>query len=116
MAVDKTSRSPLQKTTIQYFKLNLRASEDLILATEGSSNTGKVDLSLVYGDKMIDLPDSNAAMAYKKLRGKYTPQSALSYIRLNKIFINTELPSVNNDPEIFLTELKTMIGVNKCAI
>ena len=69
------------------------------------------------GAKMIGLPDGNSALAYKKLSGKYSSQSAQSYVRLNKIFINSELPSINNDPEIFSRELDTIVVcVNKCTI
>ena len=40
-----------------------------------------------------------------------------SYVRLNKMFINSKLTLVNNDPKIFLTKLeKIVVCMNKCAI
>ena len=68
------------------------------------------------GFKTTDLPDSDVALAFKKLREKCAPQSAPSYISLNKLFMNSEL-TVDEDPKIILTELITVdICMNKCNI
>ena len=69
VAVDDASRSAPWKETTEDFDLNSRAFEDLIIAMNGSSNTGRVAWSLVDGAKTTDLPDGDSALAYKKLRG-----------------------------------------------
>ena len=83
---------------------------------DGSSNAGRIAWSVVEGSKMTDLSDGDVDLAFKKLREKCAPQSAPSYISLNKLFMNSEL-TVDEDPKIILTELITVdICMNKCNI
>ena len=76
---------------------------------DGSSNAGRVAWSLVDGAKTTDLPDGDSILSYRKLREKFAPQSALSYVRLNKMFIKSKLKSVTNDSKIFLTDPEMIV-------
>ena len=116
LIVDEANRTTDHTKTIENYELNTRAFEDLILAIDGSLNAVRVAWSLVEGSKTMDLPDGDAALAFKNIRENYAPQLAPSYVSLNKLFINSEL-IVDKDPEIFLTELETVaIRMNKCNI
>ena len=103
LAVDEEDQSAALTKIIEDFDLSKRTFEDLILAMYGSSNAGRVAWNLVLVDraKTLDLTVGHSALAYKKLREKYAPQLAPSYGKLNKMFINSELTSVDNDPEMF---------------
>ena len=107
MIVDEASRTTDHTKTIDDYKINTRAFDDLILAMNGFWNAGRVAWSLVVRSKTMDLPDCNAALAFKKLREKYAPQSAPSYVSLNELFINSKL-TIDKTSEIFLTKLKTV--------
>ena len=88
LVLDKARQSAVQKKAIKDFNLNSRVLEDLIIAIDGSSNTGRVACSLLDWAKTTDLLDSNSALAYMKLREKYAPQSDPSYVRMDKMCSN----------------------------
>ena len=79
-------------------------------------NSRKVAWMIVHASKTVPLPNGDSTLAYKKLREKYAPVTAPSYIRLQRQFRNTEFKR-GTDPDIFIVQLETIrIMMNDCKI
>jgi hypothetical protein len=72
------------KKMIKNAEINEVAFIELILSIDTKSSEGKVAFNLVKGCKSKEYPDSNAAIAWERLRNKFDPESAPSMVKLEK--------------------------------
>jgi hypothetical protein len=96
------------KTKIAARKANNTAYEDLLLLIDGEQASGRVAFNIVRGAKTTDLPDGDAALAWKRLSDKYEPKSAPSRLALKNEFTTKVLKNANSDPDAWLTELEDL--------
>ena len=96
------------KTKIGARKANNTAYEDLLLLIDGEQASGRVAFNIVRGAKTTNLPDGDAALAWKRLSDKYEPKSAPSRLALKNEFTTKVLKNANSDPDAWLTELEDL--------
>ena len=96
------------KTKIAARKANNTAYEDLLLLIDGEQASGRVAFNIVRGAKTTNLPDGDAALAWKRLSDKYEPKSAPSRLALKNEFTTKVLKNANSDPDAWLTELEDL--------
>jgi GH15 family glucan-1,4-alpha-glucosidase len=71
--IDEGTESGKKKSIT--IELNEIAYTDLILSIDVKTSSGKVAFNLIKGCKSKDYPDSNAALAWERLKNKYEPIS-----------------------------------------
>jgi hypothetical protein len=59
----------------------------------------------VKGFENKDYADGNASMAWERLKNKFEPQSAPSFVKMEKQFTQCALKK-DQDPDIWITELE----------
>jgi hypothetical protein len=72
------------KKMLKSAEINEVAFIELILSIDTKSSEGKVAFNLVKGCKSKEYSDSNAAIAWERLRNKFEPVSAPSMVKLEK--------------------------------
>ena len=82
---------------------NEMAYHDLVLA-----NPDKVAFNIVNNATTTDLPDGDAALAWKRLSGKYESKSATNVVDLVQKFSQSRLTSLNKDPDEWIVDLEIM--------
>ena len=82
-------------------ELNVQMYNDLILSCQEEIIFGIVDESVSK-----DFPDGDARLAWKNLQDKYEPSTGAAKVQLKKEFHMLKLTSVDEDPDIWLTELE----------
>ena len=96
---------PSDKKKQSLREANERLYEELLLSIDGNEKTARVAFNLVKLAKTKDLADSNAALAWKRLKEKYATKSAQTLLRLKKKFVNSKL-ELKTDPEEQITDLE----------
>ena len=84
------------------------AYEELLLSIDGTKSSGRVAFNIVKLAKTDDLPEGDAALAWKRLVNKYATKSAPSLMALKSEFTNSKLKSKKHDPDEWLTELEDL--------
>jgi len=105
---ESDSLTAADKTKLAARKANNTAYEDLLLLIDGEQASGRVAFNIVRGAKTGDLPDGDAALAWKRLSDKYEPKSAPSRLALKNEFNTKVLKNANSDPDAWLTELEDL--------
>jgi len=98
------SKSTTDKDELTLREANGTAYEALLLLIDGEQASGRVAFNIVRGAKTSDLPDGDAALAWKRLCDKYEPRSAPSRLALKNEFNSKVLRNVSSDPDVWLTE------------
>ena len=80
---------------------NERAYNDLMLSCEEDVCFGIVDAA-----RTENLPDGDAAKAWKGLLAKYEPSTAAEKVKLDREFTKSALKNASDDPDAWLTELE----------
>jgi hypothetical protein len=91
------------KKKFMAIELNEIAYTELILSIDVKTSSGKFDFNLIKGFKSKDYPDSNAAIAWERLKNKYKPISAPSLVKL-EIQVRELSLKKGQDPEIWIKE------------
>ena len=95
------------KAIISLYELGKKAYDELILSCNTTTPAGKTAFSLISECRTADNPRGDATLAWKKLKHKYEPTTAPSYIKLHRKFVNSKL-SVDENPDNWITELEGM--------
>jgi len=111
-----TEKAPPDSETLKESdvdKLRLRranemAYEELLLSIDGTKSSGRVAFNIVKLAKTDELPEGDAALAWKRLVNKYATKSAPSLMALKSEFTNSKLKSKKHDPDEWLTELEDL--------
>jgi gag-polypeptide of LTR copia-type len=103
--VPVTSKTNLTSDEAKLVELNEIAYSELIMSIDTSTAAGKVAFGLVKASKSKDYPDGNAATSWKRLKGKYMPDTAPTVTRLSQEFYSSRLFE-GHDPDIWLTKLE----------
>ena len=82
---------------------NEMAYHNLVLA-----NPNKVAFNIINNATTTDLPDGDAALAWKRLSGKYESKSATNVVDLVRKFSQSRLTSLNKDPDEWIVDLEIM--------
>ena len=105
-----------QKDIISRYELNSSAYDDLILAMDTETTYGMVAFAIVDGAKTADNPMGDAHEAWTKLTKKYAPETAPSFIALERLFANSKLRP-GSDPDAWITYLEDLkVRMNKITI
>ena len=83
-AVALTSHTAESMKTVEAYKANEIAYENILLSISGDTKTGKVAFNLVDNCVTADQPDGNSKLAWERLVHKYAPKTIPSYIQLKK--------------------------------
>jgi len=89
-------------------RANEMAYEELLLSIDGTKSSGRVAFNIVKLAKTDELPEGDAALAWKRLVNKYATKSAPSLMALKSEFTNSKLKSKKHDPDEWLTELEDL--------
>ena len=81
-ALKKSPQDDSSKDIVKRYELGISAYDDLILSMDDSKKSGKVAYSIIANATTTDNPDGDAALAWKRLIPKYTPQTAPNFIAL----------------------------------
>ena len=81
--------------------LNIQVYNDLILSCQEEITFGIVDESI-----SADFPDGDARLAWKNLQEKFEPNTGAAKVQLKQEFHQLKLGSVENDPDVWLTQLE----------
>ena len=93
---------------------NEKAYNDLMLSCDDEVSFGIIDAA-----QTSDLPDGDAAKAWKGLLAKYEPSTAAEKVRLDREFTKSALTKSTDDPDAWLTDLERKrqrmktLGINK---
>lgn len=93
------------KPKLKLRQLNELAYDDLILSMDTSTASGEVAFNLSRSAKTSDYRNGDATLAYKKLKTKYSPDTAPTLTKLHKIFYSSKLKK-NADPDVLITNLE----------
>jgi hypothetical protein len=105
-----------QTKIINAYDYNSSAYDDLILAMDTETTYGMVAFAIVDGAKTSDNPMGNAREAWTKLTKKYAPETAPSFIALERQFANSKLRP-GSDPDAWITYLEDLrVRMNKITI
>jgi len=85
---------------------NNYAYEELLLSIMTMTDEGRVAFHIVTGAVDTNLPDGNAALAWKRLKDKYAPKLALKKLELRRAFQVSRLKNSDQDPEVWITYLE----------
>ena len=61
---------------------------------------------VVTGSVSVELPDGDAALAWKRLNSKYTPKLAPRKLELQRAFQTSKLTNSDQDPKTWITYLE----------
>ena len=81
--------------------LNIQAYNDLILSCQEDITFGIIDESI-----SADFPDGDARLAWKNLQDKFEPNTGAAKVQLKQEFHQLKLSSVEEDPDVWLTQLE----------
>ena len=99
--------TPESKETIRLYNLGKKAFDELVLSCNTTTPAGRTAFSLISECRTPDNPKGDATSAWEKLKHKYEPSTAPSYIKLNRKFVNSKLTGDMN-PDNWITELEGM--------
>ncbi len=85
---------------------NNYAYEELLLSIATLTDEGRVAFHIVTGSKSTELPDGDAALAWKRLKEKYAPILAPRKLELRRAFQISKLKNSDQDPETWITYLE----------
>jgi len=85
---------------------NNYAYEELFLSISTTIDKGWVVFQLVTGSISVTLPDGDAALVWKRLKGKYAPKLALRKLELWRAFQISKLKNSDHDPESWIMYLE----------
>jgi len=105
-AKDSKDRTDNDKKTIENYRLNEKAYEDLLLSIDGETKTGKVAFNLIDNAVTSANPEGDSKIAWDRLITIYAPKTAPSYIQLKKEFANSKLKSAVHNPDEWITDLE----------
>ncbi len=91
------------KTKLLLRNLNESAYSDLILSMEDEVNFALVDEATTK-----ELPDGDAALAWKNLCNKHEPKTSATKVELKLRFNQSKLEDARKDPEEWVTELEIL--------
>jgi len=80
---------------------NVQVYNDLVLSCQDDITFGIVDESV-----STDFPDGDARLAWAKLQEKFEPKTGAAKVQLKKEFHQCKLTSVDEDPEVWITDLE----------
>ena len=81
--------------------LNIQVYNDLILSCQDDITFGIVDESI-----SSDFPEGDARLAWKNLQDRFEPSTGAAKVQLKQEFHQLKLGSVDEDPDIWITELE----------
>ena len=108
IAAEEDPSNATNKITINLWKLNKLAFEDIILSINHTTNQGKTAFHLVDNSITTEQSDGNCRIACEKVTQKYLPKTAPSYIKLKKEFANSTLGDASTPPDEWLSELESL--------
>ncbi len=85
---------------------NNYAYEELLLSIATLTDKGQVAFHIVTGSKSMELPDGDAALAWKRLKEKYAPILAPRKLELHQAFQISKLKNSDQDPKMWITYLE----------
>ncbi len=85
---------------------NNYAYEELLLSITTNTDEGRVAFHIVTGSKNTNLPEGDAALAWKRLHDKYAPKLAPKKLELRRAFQISKLKNSDQDPETWITYLE----------
>ena len=80
---------------------NVQVYNDLVLSCQEDVTFGIIDEAI-----STDFPDGDARLAWKNLTEKYEPTTGASKVQLKQEFHQCKLASVDDDPEVWITQLE----------
>jgi gag-polypeptide of LTR copia-type len=101
VVIDTTTQAG--KELEKVFKLNTNAYSDLIMSFADIVNFG-----LVEAARTKDLPNGDAALAWKKLSRKHEPTTTANKVKLMGDYANSKLKTSKDDPDVWITELELL--------
>lgn len=106
-----------KKLTVELWRLNELAFEDLLLSINTKTSSGTTAFNLVDTCTTSDQPEGNCKIAWDRLVAKYQPKTAPSYIQLKKDFANSRLRDLDVRPDERMSELESLRSeMNKVTI
>ena len=108
-AKDSKDRTDNDKKTIENYRLNEKANEDLLLSIDEETKTGKVAFNLVDNAVTSANPKGDSKIAWDRLITIYAPKTAPSYIQLKKEFANSKLKSAVHNPDDWITDWSSYV-------
>ena len=81
--------------------LNIQVYNDLILSCQEDITFGLIDESV-----STDFPDGDARLAWKNLQDKFEPNTGAAKVQLKQEFHQLKLGSIDEDPDVWLTQLE----------
>ena len=81
--------------------LNVQVYNDLILSCQDDITFGIIDESISTA-----FPDGDARLAWKNLQEKFEPSTGAAKVQLKQEFHQLKLNSVEDDPDIWITQLE----------
>ena len=88
-------------------KWNEKAYADLVLSMDTDKPSGRVAFNIIRGTKTAEYADGNAALAWKRLKRKYEPNTAPTLMKLTQLYQNARLKK-GRDPDVFVTYLEDL--------
>ena len=86
--------------------MNELVYEDLVLLINTSSSVRKVAFGFVRNAKGADYMEGNCKIAWERLISNYAPNTALSLLKLKSEFHNSNLRSIQKDPDKWISNWK----------
>ena len=84
---------------------------------ETKTTQGRIAFAIVKGSLTPENPEGNAKIAWDRLTAKYSPQTALMYMKFERQFATSKLMSAASNHDVWLTKLESVqIDMNKCLI
>ncbi len=105
-AKDPKDRTDDNKKTIENYRLNEKAYEDLLLSIDRETKTGNVAFNRIDNAVTSANPEGDSKIAWDRLINNYAPKTAPSYIQLKKEFTNSKLKSATHNPDNWITDLE----------
>jgi hypothetical protein len=95
------------KRILRIIDLNEMAFTKLVLSIDVSSSSGKIAFGIVKSCKTKYHEDGHAGLTWEKLKKKYDPVSAPSFVKAERLFREYKLGK-DEDPETWITNLEDL--------
>ena len=97
------------KALVAVRQMNKLVYEDIPLSIDHKKNDGNVAFKFIKNCKReLDFPEGNNCLAWHRLVAKYEPHKEPSYLNLKNRFENSDLVSIDEDPDEWITELASL--------
>ena len=91
-------------------KANLMGYQDLIMSVDHSDSYGKIAFNIIKSSKSDDYLEGNIAIAFRKLKEKYSPKTAVVLSQLEHQFYDARMAD-GDDPDVMISTLEARASI-----